>query len=93
MWLEDKQFSALIKDWWNSYNVNGWAGFRLSLKLKQLKVSIKDWIEGNHGLVESLKANLLKEMQALDIKEESQMLSDMEIAKKFKRKDQFERKV
>ena len=44
-------------------------------------------------MVESLKAKYLEEFQALDIKEESQMLSDMDIAKKFKLKDLFEQKI
>ena len=75
MWLEDKRFSALIKEWWNSHVVNGWAGFKLSSKLKQLKLTIKDWRKRNFEPVKTLKAKLLEELQSLYIREESQRLS------------------
>lgn len=39
------------------------------MKLVYLKVSIKEWIKSNIGLVESLKAKYLEEMQVLDKKE------------------------
>ena len=27
LWLEDKNFRDSIKEWWTSFDVNGWAGF------------------------------------------------------------------
>ena len=70
-----QNFIAPIKEWWNSYDINGWAGFRFSVKLKQLKLSIKDWRITNFVPVETIKAKLLEELQSLDSKEESQGLS------------------
>ena len=71
LWLEDKHFRDSIKIWWNSYDVSGRATYRLSSKLKRLKLSIKVWIKINHRPVESHKASILEEMQSLDIKEEN----------------------
>lgn len=90
MWLEDKHFCDLIKNWWNGYDVSGRASFRSSSKLK---LSIKDKIKSNLGHVECLQANLLEEMQALNIKEESHMICYTDIAKRFNLKDIFERRV
>ena len=93
MWLEDKHFREPIKTQWNGFDVSSQASYRLSSKLKRLKFSIKDWIKTNLRSVDSYKATLLKEMQALDLKEENQILSDMDIAKRFNLKDLFERRV
>ena len=44
-------------------------------------------------MVESLKANLLEELHSLDIKEESQLLFEIDVAKRIKLKYLFERNV
>ena len=93
LWLEDKHFRDSIKLWWNNYDVSGRASYRLSSKLKRLKFSIKDWIKINHRPLESHKASILEELQSLDIKEEYQILSDTDIAKRFHLKDLFERTI
>lgn len=43
MWLEEKEFLELIKEWWKEFRVDGWAGFKLATKLKLLKGKIKEW--------------------------------------------------
>ena len=40
-WFENKVFVTLIKDWRKEIRVDGWAGFRLGLKLKMLKGKIR----------------------------------------------------
>lgn len=42
-WLENKVFVTLIKDWWKKIRVDGWATFKLGLKLKMLKGKIREW--------------------------------------------------
>lgn len=41
MWLEVETFSSLIQAWWKDIEVEGWAGFRLPVKLIILKLELK----------------------------------------------------
>lgn len=74
MWLEEKDFPNLIKEWWMSFSVEGWAGHGLAIKLKMLKQKIKEWVRSRFGDVGVIKANLLEEIQKLDRKEEGSTL-------------------
>ena len=91
MWLEDKRFRDLIKEWWNSFHVAGWVGYRFSSKLKMLKNKIKDWTKCNLEPVGPLKAKILEELQSIDRKAECQrFLSEADLAKRLELKDLFE---
>lgn len=48
MWLEEKQFVELIKNWWDNMR-EGLAIFRLAIKLKKLKQTIKEWAKCRGG--------------------------------------------
>lgn len=74
MWLEENQFTGLIREWWESFHVEGWAGFRLSMKLKRLKGKIKECVSVTFGDVCAAKASILEELQCLDNKEEFSIL-------------------
>lgn len=71
MWLEEHNFSDLIRGWWKDLKVSGWEGFRLVTIFKKLKAFIKDWVASQFGSVEQSLASRLLEIQQIDIKEES----------------------
>jgi hypothetical protein len=41
MWLKAEGFAELVKDWWESYSVDGTPSFVFAAKLKALKVDLK----------------------------------------------------
>lgn len=79
MWLEEKHFVGLIREWWESFSVEGRVGFRLSMKLRKLKEKIKEWVANPFGDVHAAKANILEELQSLDLKKELGSLSTEEV--------------
>eukprot|EP00268_Persea_americana_P017810 TRINITY_DN18653_c0_g1_i1.p2 TRINITY_DN18653_c0_g1~~TRINITY_DN18653_c0_g1_i1.p2 ORF type:complete len:123 (-),score=26.57 TRINITY_DN18653_c0_g1_i1:203-571(-) len=94
MWIEEKQFPNLIQGWWEESKVEGWAGYWLAIKLKLLKNKIKEWAKENFGEVRIQKLNILTEIQALDMKEESDHLTTLEEEKKrLDLKEDFQRKM
>lgn len=93
MWLQEKSFPELISDWWKKMAVEGWAGHKFAAKLKLLKAKIKEWVKENFGEVGMMKANILNELQSLDAKEERDGLSREERRRRFKLKEDFQRKV
>ena len=34
-----------IKDWWKDLKVEGWAGYKLAVKLKSLKIKLKELVK------------------------------------------------
>ena len=93
MWLEENQFPKLIQDWWKEIKVDGWAGHRLATKLKVLKNKIKEWAKESFGDVRNQKSQILAEIQALDIKEESDQMPLEEGKRRLELKEVFHRKV
>lgn len=61
-------------------HLSSWAGYRLAMKLKKLKLCIKDWAKSKFGSIEADMAKLLHDIQNLDIKQESGMLTNAEAA-------------
>lgn len=70
-----------------------WAGYKLVLKLKRLKERIKEWTKNHFGDVCCTKANILEEIQSLDIREGLHILLDEESSNRGLLKDRYERKV
>lgn len=50
--------------------MEGWAGFRLALKLKLFKSKIKEWAALHFGDVSAIKEGILEEIRLLDREEE-----------------------
>lgn len=42
-WLLEEGFKDLVKDWWSSSVIEGWSGFCLQGKLKEIKGKIRSW--------------------------------------------------
>lgn len=73
--------------------MEGWAGFRPAVKLKNLKEKIKEWAKSHFGQVGLIKDSILEEIRLLDLKQENCQLSEEERAKRFQLKKMFELKV
>lgn len=41
--MEHPDFSKVAKEQWESYQIEGWAGYRCKEKLKQLKLFFRGW--------------------------------------------------
>lgn len=91
MWSEEKHPTPLIKGRWKEMKVEGWAGFRLAVKLKTLK--LKEWAKTNFGDFELQKDAILEEIQILDNKEKLGQLSSEDCNRKLSLKDNFHRKL
>lgn len=48
-WLEVEGFKDKVKEGWNSFKVEGRAGYILAGKMKLLKVKMKGWSKENKG--------------------------------------------
>lgn len=75
-WMQQEKFPALVSQWWKEFRVVGWAGFGLTMKLKTLKMKIKEWVRDHYGSVEAVESIILQEIQVLDRKEEAGFLNE-----------------
>ncbi|XVF45632.1 hypothetical protein PTKIN_Ptkin02bG0222200 [Pterospermum kingtungense] len=58
-WLDNSDFNSLVEEEWKSYEVRGYAGFRLLQKMKMLKNDIRLW-NGYH------KGGIVADINSLD---------------------------
>lgn len=65
MWLEDKKFPTMVKEWRKKTRVEGSIGFKLPIKLKVLKGKIKEWAKNHFGDMENFKRAFLKKSMFL----------------------------
>ncbi|GLT43305.1 hypothetical protein SLA2020_172660 [Shorea laevis] len=77
-WLSHPEFKDLFSKQWNSFQEDGWACFKLKEKFKKMKQVLKKWsdehFKGLDGKIEAIR----QEVASLDIKGESQQLSEEE---------------
>lgn len=58
-WMLEEDFNTLVKSWWQSPLVAGWAGASLHEKLKSLKKEIKKW-KGSKANVSAVRISSLE---------------------------------
>lgn len=73
--------------------MQGWAGFKLALKFKLLKLKIRGWNKLYFREAGAVKANILEEIQHLDRKEELGPLEEEDVLRRLALKEDFVRKV
>ncbi|WMV08895.1 hypothetical protein MTR67_002280 [Solanum verrucosum] len=66
MWLQDDGFIDKVKEWRQSYNVNGSPDYILAQKLKHLKTDINKWNKEEYGKVEVRASKVLDELLILE---------------------------
>lgn len=93
MWLIEKSFLEGVPDWWQEISCEGWMGFYLFKKLKELWKKINDWKKEMFGSVEEKKGQLLCYIASLDLKEETCYLTETERYQRLVLKEEFQRKV
>lgn len=62
MWLKNKSFNDLKRDWWWSLRFQGTSSFVVAKKLKALKLNLKRWNREVFGNVEVQKMQALKKI-------------------------------
>ena len=71
----EPNFKLMVKEKWNSYNVQGNSMSKLKDKLKLLKADLKVWNRNNFGCLESNKKCIVKEIEELDGKDDNDELT------------------
>ncbi|XP_068487034.1 uncharacterized protein [Phaseolus vulgaris] len=77
-WIMERGFTGLVKDKWSSYSAQGNALIVIKEKLKQLKGDLKVWNRDVFSNIDTSKKPILKELEALDCKDCSGVLSEKE---------------
>ena len=78
MWLKAEGFLDKVKFWWENYHFQGTPSFILAQKLTALKSDLKQWNESDLGNISVKKQHLWSKLNALDVKEDNQPLSEEE---------------
>ncbi|XP_028067000.1 uncharacterized protein LOC114269849 [Camellia sinensis] len=78
-WILHPTFMKKIKFVWVSTQVEGWAGYRLKIKLKSLKKALKAWNNEVFGNVESKLKEVEDATHALDLTTEERPLQEHEV--------------
>ena len=90
MWLKVEDFVDQVRGWWNSYHFVGSPSYVLARKFKALKKDLKCWNKHVFGDVHFRKKCLLSELLDLDMREEMQVLTTADKARKIKIKAKIE---
>ncbi|XP_058099876.1 uncharacterized protein LOC131244259 [Magnolia sinica] len=72
----------MVKKWWESFKAEGHPGFILFQKLHLLERKLAWWKEEIHSKQEEETGAILSKLQSLHIKEEGQLLSTEEFARR-----------
>ena len=75
MWLKAEGFMEKVRTWWESYHFQGSLSFQFASKLKALKLDLKKWNAKEFGNVENKMNKLWKNLEVLDLLEDSCPLS------------------
>ncbi|MCI08477.1 transposon TX1 putative protein, partial [Trifolium medium] len=78
-WLENKDFTKVVENYWMNNNLTGWMAYVLKEKLKGLKATIKTWHRYTYGVLDDKILKLISEINVLDIKGELTGLSEDEM--------------
>ena len=91
--MKEKRFLQTVMDWWNEIQVEGRAGHRLMVKLKLLKIKLKEWAREKFGDVGMQKTTILEEIQLIDNREEMGQPSYEDFVRRLNLKEDLCRKV
>ena len=83
MWLKVEGFVDKVRHWWNDYHFIGPLSYVLACKLKALKRDLKHWDKHVFGNVAFRKKSLLIELLDIDMREEMQVLTQEDKARRL----------
>ncbi|KAL8483361.1 hypothetical protein ACS0TY_026168 [Phlomoides rotata] len=78
-WVKHPQFKEFCASKWNSYQVDGWATFRLKEKLKLLRGDLKVWNREVFGMIEHNIDEKQKEVEKWDCIDDTFGLEENEV--------------
>ena len=78
IWLKAEGFVEKVRTWWESYHFQDSPSFWIARKLKVLKLDVKKWNEEEFGNVEDKMNKLWKDLEELDLMEDSCPLTNYE---------------
>ena len=78
MWLKAKGFLDKVKSWWENYHFQETPSYILAKKLTALKLDLEKWNKTNFGNITAKKQHLWSKLNALDVKEDNQPLTEEE---------------
>ena len=78
MWLKAEGFLDKVKSWWENYHFQGTPSFIPAKKLTTLKTDLKKWNKTDFGNITVKKQQLWSKLNALDVKEDNQPLTEEE---------------
>jgi hypothetical protein len=81
-WLQNKRFKDLVAKTWQEQSFEGWMGFILKDRLKDLKGVIKNWCVEDFGKPEEKKNVLIELILALDSRSEIDGLTNVEVVER-----------
>ncbi|XP_028061195.1 uncharacterized protein LOC114264698 [Camellia sinensis] len=84
-WTLHPNFLPFVEKWWMEHNVEGWAGFRLFKKMKELKIALKQWNNEVFGNVNTKLKQAEDELHMIDLVAEERELE--EAKKKSRRRE------
>ncbi|XP_028094696.1 uncharacterized protein LOC114294740 [Camellia sinensis] len=85
-WASHPNFLRVVKEAWSRYAVQGWAGYKVSLKLKEVKASLKQWNKEEFGNLNDKLSLIEEQLHSLDLLQERNTLSnnDLQIKRTLK---------
>jgi hypothetical protein len=83
-WLNHGNFRGVVEDFWWNHVAEGWMGFILKDKLKELKIILRAWNKEIYGAIDKKIMFLVEEIKENDLRGEMGVLSegDVELRKK-----------
>lgn len=88
-WTKHPDFSPFVKKVWNETNVVGWAGYKLQVKLKSLKLALKQWNLEVFGNVHTKLKQAEVELPAFDLEAENRKLDEVEKRRRAEVREEF----
>lgn len=83
-WLAHRQIEEVVNLSWSRPRPAEWMAFRLTAKLKTLKMDLKEWHARTYGKLDDRIGALVDSIKILDLKAETIMLTPYEIDVRFK---------
>ncbi|XP_028103519.1 uncharacterized protein LOC114302671 [Camellia sinensis] len=77
-WTLHPKFLPFVEKWWREHQVEGWAGFRLFQKLKELKITLKQWNSEVFGNINTKLKKVDDELHMFDLLAEERELEEAE---------------
>ncbi|XP_077249317.1 uncharacterized protein LOC143888801 [Tasmannia lanceolata] len=87
---ETPKFVDHIKLWWNEEYFEGWKGFILFMKLKHIKMRIKEWQKSEIEASRFGKEDVLSSLESLERKEEDSCLTTEESMERLVLLEEYE---